>query len=199
MSIFNVKKIIFMFLIWYNNIIMLEQNVLVVVDYQNDFVCGSLPVPDAAAIEDAVAQRVEAAYQNGDRVIFLKDTHPKTYLQTQEGKHLPVPHCIGGTKGHGLYGRLKALEGLHGSVTVEKLQFGTFDIPARLKTLRVAPKSFTVIGVATEICVISNALILKSQFRETPVTIDSGACAGLSKEAEDAAFSVARACQIEIV
>ena len=177
---------------------MLEQNVLVVVDYQNDFVCGPLKVPGADAIEAAVAARIEAAYKNGDRVIFLKDTHPKTYLKTLEGKHLPVEHCIAESEGHDLYGKVKALEGKHGSITIEKLQFGTFDLPHRLKALQVVPKEFALIGVATEICVISNALILKSQFRETPVKICADACAGMSKAAQDAAFSVAKACHVEI-
>ena len=185
--------------IWYTNIIMLEQNVLVVVDYQNDFVRGPLKVPGADAIENAVAARIEKAYENGDRVIFLKDTHPKTYLKTLEGKHLPVEHCIAQSEGHNLYGRAAALEGRHDSITIEKLQFGTLDIPRRLKALQVVPKEFALIGVATEICVISNALILKSQFRETPVKIYADGCAGMSKAASDAAFSVAKACHIEIL
>lgn len=178
---------------------MLEQNILVVVDYQNDFVRGPSKVPGADAVEGAVAAHIAAAYENGDRVIFLKDTHPKTYLKTLEGKHLPVEHCISETEGHNLYGKVKALEGKHGSVTIEKLQFGTFDIPARLKTLQVVPKEFALIGVATEICVISNALILKSQFRETPVKIYADACAGMSKAASDAAFGVAKSCHIEVI
>ena len=178
---------------------MLEQNVLVVVDYQNDFVSGPLKVPGAVEIENAIVKRINAAYENGDRVVFLKDTHPKTYLQTLEGKNLPVEHCIAESEGHNLYGKVKALEGRCGSTTIEKLQFGTTDIPARLKALQVVPKEFALTGVATEICVISNALILKTQFRETPVKIYSDACAGMTKAAVEAALSVAKSCQIEII
>ena len=178
---------------------MLEQNVLVVVDYQNDFVSGPLKVPDADKIEDAVAARITAAYANGDTVIFLKDTHPKTYLKTLEGKNLPVEHCIAETHGHKLYGKVSLLEGLHGSISINKRQFGTTDIPARLKAAQILPKEFALIGVAAEICVISNALILKSQFRETPIKIYADACAGMTKAAVLAAWSVAKACHIEIV
>jgi len=178
---------------------MLEQKILVVVDYQNDFVTGALNVPGAYKIESAVIERINAAYENGDRVIFLKDTHPKTYLQTLEGKNLPIEHCIAESEGHNLYGKVKALEGLCGSITIEKLQFGTTEIPQRLKALQVSPKEFALVGVAAEICVISNALILKTQFRETPIKIYKDACAGMTKAAVDAALSVAKSCHIEII
>jgi len=177
---------------------MLEQKVLIVVDYQNDFVSGPLKVPGADKIESAVISRINTAYQNGDKVIFLKDTHPKTYLDTLEGRNLPVEHCIAASKGHKLYGAVAALEGMHGSITIEKRQFGTFDIAARLKAAQVVPTEFALIGVAAEICVISNALILKSQFRETPVKIYADGCKGMSKAAEAAAWAVARACHITV-
>jgi nicotinamidase-related amidase len=178
---------------------MLEQNILVVIDYQNDFVTGPLKVPGADKIENAVAKRINAAYENGDRVIFLKDTHPKTYLKTLEGKNLPVEHCISMSEGHNLYGKIKALEGLHGSITIEKLQFGTTDIPSRLTRLQVVPREFALIGVASEICVISVALILKTQFRETPIKIYSEATAGMTKAAVEAAWSVCKSCHIEVI
>ena len=178
---------------------MLEQNILVVVDYQNDFVTGPLKVPGAVEIENAVVKRIKAAFENGDRVIFLKDTHQKTYLKTLEGKNLPVEHCIIESEGHQLYGKVKALEGLQGSITIEKLQFGTTDIPERLKRLRVSPREFALIGVASEICVISNALILKTQFRETPIKIYSDACAGMTKAAIEAAWSVCKSCHIDVL
>ena len=175
---------------------MLEQNILVVVDYQNDFVTGALKVAGAALIENAVAKRIADAYGRGDRVIFLKDTHPKSYLKTLEGQNLPVEHCIAETEGHKLYGKIAALESKCGSITIEKLQFGTTDIPARLKALQVVPREFALIGVAAEICVISNALILKTQFRETPVKIYADACAGMTKAAVEAALLVAKSCHI---
>ncbi len=177
---------------------MLEQKILVVVDYQNDFVTGSLKVPGAAGIEGAVAKRINDAYANGDQVIFLKDTHPATYLKTLEGKNLPVKHCIVSTKGHALYGAVAALENKNGSMTIEKMQFGTLEIPHRLKTAQIIPKEFALIGVATDICVISNALILKSQFRETPVKIFRDACAATSAEAEAATYKVAASNHIAV-
>ena len=177
---------------------MLEQKILVVVDYQNDFVSGSLSIPDAAEIENAVVKRIEAAYADGDRVIFLKDTHSNTYLKTLEGKNLPVKHCIAKTEGHMLYGKVKDLEGRNGSITIEKAQFGTLDIPNRLKIAQIVPKEFALIGVALDICVISNALILKSQFREVPVKIYKDGCAATSPAAEKATYAVAASCHISV-
>ena len=178
---------------------MLEQNILVVVDYQNDFVTGPLKVPGADKIEAAVIKHINAAYKHGDRVIFLKDTHPKTYLQTLEGKNLPVEHGFAGSHGHKLYGGVEKLENQHGSITIEKRQFGALNIAAQLSAAQVVPKEFALIGVATEICVISNALILKSQFCEVPIKVYRNACAGMTKAAEAAAFDVMRSCHIEIL
>ncbi|MDR1092866.1 MAG: cysteine hydrolase [Clostridiales bacterium] len=178
---------------------MFEKKILIIVDYQTDFVTGSLKVPGAAALESGIAERVEKAYADGDKVVFLKDTHPKSYLQTREGRCLPVGHCIIGTEGHELYGKVKALENRHGSSTLDKLQFGCLDIPRLLRGEQIRPAEFVLAGLATEICVISNALILKAQFREVPVKIESALCAGLTPEGQEAALAVARACQVEIV
>ncbi|GHU99452.1 amidase [Clostridia bacterium] len=178
---------------------MFEKKVLIVVDYQVDFVAGALKAEGAAALETPLCQRIERAYDDGDKVIFLKDTHPKSYLQTLEGHYLPVEHCIVDTKGRELYGKVKALENKHGSSTVEKLQFGCLDIHRLLHNEQIQPIEFVLAGLVTEMCVISTALILKAQFRETPVKIEAALCAGATQEGQEAALKVARACQVEVI
>ena len=178
---------------------MFEKKVLVVVDYQNDFVTGTLKAPGAVALEGRISERIEKAYDDGDKVVFLKDTHPKSYLQTQEGKRLPIEHCIVESEGHELYGKVKELENKHGSTSLEKLQFGSLDIAKLLYTEQIKPTEISVIGLVTEMCVITNALILKTQFRETPIKIEGALCAGATKEGHKAALLVAKACQIDII
>jgi nicotinamidase-related amidase len=178
---------------------MLEKKVLIIVDYQVDFVSGSLAVAGAAALEDGIAARIRRAYDDGDKVIFLKDTHPKSYLDTLEGKYLPVEHCIAGTEGHALYGKVRELEHRDGASTLEKLQFGTLDIPRLLRREQIAPTEIVLAGVATDICVISNALILKAQFREVPVRIEGALCAGITPERHEAALLAARCCQVDVI
>jgi len=178
---------------------MLEKKVLIVVDYQSDFVDGSLKVAGAAALEIPLAARIAQAYDDGDKVIFLKDVHPTSYMQTLEGKYLPVEHCIVDTPGAALYGKVKTLEHQHGSSTIEKLQFGTLEIHRLLHNEQIKPIEFTLAGLTTDICVISNAIILKTQFRETPVKIIASLCAGLTNEGHEAALKVAKACQVEVL
>ena len=178
---------------------MFERKILVVVDYQNDFVKGPLKAPGAAALEGPLCRRIEKAYADGDKVIFLKDTHPKSYLLTQEGRRLPVEHCIVESEGHELYGKVKELENKHGASSLEKLQFGSLDIPRLLHNEQIKPTEFCVCGLVTEMCVISNALILKAQFREVPVKLEGKLCAGVTKEGHEAALLVAKSCQVDVI
>ena len=178
---------------------MFEKKLLVVVDYQNDFVTGPLKAPGAAALERPLCARIEKAYADGDKVVFLKDTHPKSYLQTQEGRRLQIEHCIVESEGHELYGKVKELENKHGATSLEKLQFGSLDIAKLLHTEQIMPTEISVAGLVTEMCVITNALILKTQFREVPVKIEGKLCAGVTKEGHEAALKVAKACQIDVI
>ena len=172
------------------------KKILVVVDMQKDFVDGALGTPEAAAIVDNVVNRIKA--HEGDMFVTY-DTHFENYMDTAEGKKLPVPHCIKGTEGWKLDSRVQAaLEGKQ-YIEVEKPTFGSTEL-AWLISRRYEPSDieFELIGLCTDICVVSNALLLKASFPETPVSVDSACCAGVSPETHEAAIATMRCCQIEI-
>ena len=172
------------------------KNFLVVVDMQNDFVDGALGSAEAVAIVPNVVDKIK----NFDGEIFVTlDTHFDNYMETAEGKKLPVPHCIKGTTGWELNPEVaKALEGKKHTV-VEKLTFGSVDLP-KLMGQAADDEEFSVelMGLCTDICVVSNALILKALFPETPICVNSKCCAGTSKEAHESALRTMSSCQIEV-
>lgn len=164
---------------------------LIVVDMQNDFVTGPLGTKEAQAIVPNVKKKIEEYVLNGDQIIFTRDTHFDNYLETNEGKHLPVPHCIFGTDGW------KVIDGLEPEKYpiryINKEAFGWN---------RWFEKNFEeieLIGVCTDICVISNALILKANFPEVPITVDAKCCAGVTPESHKAALEVMKMCQINVI
>ena len=170
------------------------KRLLIVVDMQNDFVTGVLGTREAQMILSAVNAKIAAAEQ----VIFTLDTHDETYLSTQEGRLLPVPHCLRGTWGHAL------AEGMclpEESERIEKPTFGSVTLGQRVRELYEEGKisSAELIGVCTDICVISNAMLIKAAMPEVPVRICSGCCAGTSEEAHKTALAAMAGCQIEIV
>ncbi|MCL1809961.1 MAG: cysteine hydrolase [Clostridiales bacterium] len=169
------------------------KKLLIVVDMQNDFITGSLGSAQAEQIVPFVKAKVEEYSQRGDRVIFTRDTHGAGYLETQEGRHLPVPHCIAGTDGH------KIADGLctGGCEVFDKPSFGSLELAKQ-----VAAGGFDEIelcGLCTDICVVSNALILKAQLPETPVKVDAACCAGVTEESHRAALLTMKMCQVTIV
>ena len=169
-------------------------DVLVVIDMQNDFVSGSLGTKEAQAIVQNVVKRIETF--NGD-VVFTQDTHPSSYLQSQEGTFLPVQHCIKNTEGWELVEPIKKL--ITGQV-YEKPTFGSLLLAESLKNVneRTPLRSITLIGLCTDICVVSNALLLKAFFPEVPIHVDAACCAGTTPENHKAALQVMRMCQIII-
>ena len=170
--------------------------VLVVVDMQNDFVDGALGSKEAAAIVPAVTQKIRMF----DGAIFVTyDTHFENYMDTAEGRKLPVPHCIKGTPGWELNGEVKkALDGKR-FTSVEKHTFGSVVLP-RLIEDTVGEEAFTIelIGLCTDICVVSNALILKASFPEAPLAVDAACCAGVTPAKHEAALETMRSCQIDV-
>lgn len=171
---------------------------LVVVDMQNDFIDGALGTPEAQAIVPKVAEKIKQYVENGDNVFFTADTHfAENYLETQEGKNLPVPHCIHGTHGwmiaDGLY--------VDNAPLVTKTTFGCWDIGHRLESLANGEniESIEVIGLCTDICVISNVMIIKSWFEETPIIVDSSCCAGVTPQSHNNALEAMKMCQIEVI
>ncbi|MCL2756899.1 MAG: cysteine hydrolase [Coriobacteriia bacterium] len=209
------------------------KKLLIVVDMQNDFITGTLGSPQAQSIVPLVKAKIEQYRQNGDAVLFTRDTHQDNYLETQEGRYLPVVHCIEGTEGHAIAeglltagldtnGLLTAgldikgldIKGLvtagldtnglsaNGSLTngdevFDKPTFGSLELASL-----VAKGGFDEIelcGLCTDICVVSNALILKAQLPEIKVTVDARCCAGVSDESHNAALLTMKACQVDII
>ena len=173
------------------------KNFLVVVDMQNDFVDGALGSAEAVAIVPNVVDKIK----NFDGEIFVTlDTHFDNYMETAEGKKLPVPHCIKGTNGWELNPEVaKALEGKKHTV-VEKLTFGSVDLPKLMKEAAGEEVfSAELIGLCTDICVVSNALLLKAAFPEADIFVDAAACAGVTPQKHEAALETMRSCQITVL
>ena len=165
---------------------------LVVIDMQNDFIDGALGTPEAQAILPNVVKKVQEYQKNKDQVIFTQDTHLENYLNTLEGKKLPIPHCIAGTPGHDIPECLNT----NRCVEVMKSTFGSFYVQ---EVVYEYTESIEIVGLCTDICVISNALILKTAFPNIEIKVDSSCCAGTTPEAHEAALTVMRSCQIEVV
>lgn len=165
---------------------------LIVVDMQVDFITGSLGSKDAKAIVPAVVNKVE---NFAGRVIFTRDTHFDNYLQTQEGTKLPVVHCIKDTAGWQICDELKP----YVKTVVDKETFASMDLPRIIKDFGENIEKIELCGLCTDICVISNAMILKAAFPETPVEVDADCCAGVNKERHNTALDAMRVVQIEIL
>lgn len=170
------------------------KNVLVVVDMQKDFIDGALGTEEAAAIVDSVAGAVKSF--EGE-VVFTRDTHFDNYMETQEGKNLPVPHCIKGTDGWQLDRKLAALR-TDSMKTFDKPAFGSVELAAYLKT-KEELESVTLIGLCTDICVISNALLIKAYMPEVTVRVMEKCCAGVTPQSHKNALEAMKMCQIQIV
>ena len=169
------------------------RELLVVIDYQNDFVTGALGNPAAAALEPGIAARVAAQLERGGRVLFTRDTHGTDYLNTREGRFLPVAHCIKGSQGWGLYGSLSQYEtGVRDGVSiVDKPTFGCAALPAEAEALcGGAPDSIEICGVVTDICVVSNAVLLHSAFLNARVAVLKDLCAAATPEGHARALAL---------
>ena len=165
---------------------------LIVVDMQADFINGSLGSKAAEAIVPAVVNKVK----NFDgKVIFTRDTHFDNYLQTQEGRKLPLKHCIKDTAGWQICDELKP----YANIVVDKVTFGSAELPSVIKSFGENTEKIELCGLCTDICVISNAMILKAAFPEVPIAIDAGCCAGVSEQSHNTALDAMRAVQIEII
>ncbi len=170
------------------------QDLLLVIDMQNDFIDGALGTPEAVAIVENVAEKVRSF---SGTVLFTRDTHENAYLDTQEGRNLPVPHCIRGTHGWEICDML--LPYVKEDV-IDKVTFGSSELGGLLKAMDEADpiRSVTLIGLCTDICVISNAMIVKAFLPEVPVTVDAACCAGVTPESHRNALSAMKMCQITV-
>jgi len=164
---------------------------LIVVDMQNDFIDGALGTKEAVAIVPAVCEKIKSF---DGTVIFTRDTHEENYLETQEGKNLPVKHCIRGTEGWQITSALPVGD----SLVVDKPSFGSTELPnavARLGEL----DEIELCGLCTDICVISNAMILKAAFPEVQMVVDHACCAGVTPESHNNALEAMKMCQIKVI
>lgn len=173
---------------------------LVVVDMQFDFVLGSLGTEEAKAIVPAVVAKVQEYQANGDLVIFTRDTHHENYLETFEGKNLPVVHCVKDTEGWEIIPELQDYVTVSRTI-IDKPTFGSLDLAEIIRPMIESGEvdAIELCGLCTDICVISNALLLRANFYETPISVDSKCCAGVSPETHNAALATMRCCQINVV
>ncbi|HIR22591.1 MAG TPA: cysteine hydrolase [Candidatus Scatosoma pullicola] len=169
------------------------KKLLIVVDMQKDFIDGALGTAEAQRILPAVKERIAGFRAEGGEVVFTRDTHGADYLSTKEGRHLPVPHCIEGTPGW------QIAEGLRkeGEQVFDKPSFGSLALAEYVRAGGYGSVEF--IGVCTDICVISNALLVGAYCPETEICVRADCCAGTTPEAHAAALCSMRSCQAEIV
>ena len=170
------------------------KKILVVVDMQNDFIDGALGTAEAVAIVPKVAEKIK----NFDgTVLYTRDTHEEKYMETQEGKNLPVPHCIRDTEGWQIRAELQQA----GAEVVDKPTFGSRALAEKLVEMNreEAIESITLIGLCTDICVISNAFVIKAFLPETPIIVDAACCAGVTPESHARALEAMKVCQIAVV
>ena len=161
----------------------------IVVDMQNDFIDGSLGTQEAQAIVGKVKDKIKSYQENYGEIIFTRDTHTKDYLNTNEGKHLPVEHCIAGTEGWRIADGLEIAD----AVYIDKPSFGYMD----WKHYNL--EEVEIVGLCSDICVVSNALIIKATYPEINVTVDASCCAGVTPETHKAALETMKMCQVNVI
>ena len=178
---------------------MKEKKFLIVVDMQNDFIDGSLGTPEAQKMLPEAVKVIEQARREGDTVIATLDTHGENYLETAEGRKLPVEHCIRGTKGWEIHPAVQAALG--NAILVEKPTFGSMKLPHIIEE-NLSEEDvpvITLMGLCTDICVVSNTLLLKAAFPEAAIRVAERACAGVTREKHEAALETMRSCQVDMI
>ena len=173
-------------------------DILIVVDMQNDFVSGALGTQEAFDIVPFVVGRVAEGICRGEEILFTRDTHGPDYMETQEGRHLPVPHCIRGTEGWEIIPQLRP--DTVGRTIVDKPTFGSRALGEELVRLNETEpvRKITLIGVCTDICVLSNALLAKAFLPEAEIVVEANCCAGVTPEAHRTALAALGPCQITV-
>ena len=171
------------------------RKVLLVIDMQNDFIDGALGTAEAAAIVDRVAE--EIGKYPPENVFATRDTHPENYLDTQEGRNLPVVHCVKGTAGWQLNGKIANV--LAGAQIVDKPTFGSVALAEKMAEMaQKEDLDITLVGLCTDICVVSNALLIKAALPETPVRVIADCCAGVTPQSHAAALETMKMCQVQV-
>ena len=168
--------------------------ILCVIDMQNDFIDGALGTSEAVAIVENVEDKIKEYRKNGDTVIFTRDTHYENYMETSEGRKLPVPHCIKDTLGWQISDKLEVGD----STVIDKPTFGSVELSDYIANLNDV-EEVEFVGLCTDICVISNVLLLKAKLPEVTIRVDSSCCAGVTPETHRNALEAMKMCQIEIL
>ena len=181
--------------------------VLIVVDMQNDFIDGALGTNEAKSIIPNVVKRIKDS-EHDELILFTKDTHGSDYLNTPEGKKLPVPHCIVGTSGFEINNEIfsawqskkdtKKLTDIKDN-TFNKSVFGSVELASYLKTIEKNIESIELIGVCTDICVVSNAIIIKNTLPNTKIVVRANCCAGVTPKTHESALETMGMCQIDVI
>jgi nicotinamidase-related amidase len=173
----------------------INMEILVVVDMQKDFVDGALGTPEAVKIVPRVVEKIK---NFKGKVFYTRDTHAENYMESQEGKNLPVIHCVEGTKGWNI---IPEIEAIRTGEVIDKPTFGSKELAMTLRHMNEASEinSITLIGLCTDICVISNALTLKAFLPETPIQVDASCCAGVTPESHTRALEAMKMCHIQIM
>ena len=171
-----------------------KKRLLLVIDYQVDFVAGNLGFPHADKIENFIVNKIEEFILNHDDVIFTLDSHSSNYLETEEGKNLPIKHCLKGTEGHQLYGKVKDLASGH--LTLEKDTFGSKELGLYLLSHNY--DEIYLVGLVSYICVLANAIIAKTFNSNAHVVVYRDGVSGVNKEDEETAFLALKNVQVEI-
>ncbi len=174
------------------------RKLLIVVDMQNDFVTGALRNEEAIRIVPNVVSKIERELAEGTELIFTRDTHGEDYMETEEGRNLPVPHCLYGSEGWEIIDELKKYA--ESSRVLDKITFGSRDLGRLVSDMdrEQAIDQVELIGICTDICVISNALLVKAFLPNVPISVDPSCCAGVTPESHDTALAAMRACHIRI-
>ncbi len=170
-----------------------SKRVLLVIDMQNDFIDGALGTKEAVAIVENVKKKIEMYRQNGGIIIFTRDTHGQNYLETMEGKKLPVKHCLKNTKGWEITSEIDTAD----DKIIDKPTFGSIELAEYLETLEEV-EVIEIVGLCTDICVITNAMIVKAKLPEKVIIVDSSCCAGVTPESHLNALKVLQMCHIEV-
>ena len=177
------------------------KKLLVVIDYQKDFVDGTLGFEKAVSLENGIYDKVNKYLKENNKVLFTYDTHLDNYLDTREGKNLPVVHCLRGTEGHGLYGKLKEFSNKENTIHYEKYGFGM----APIDMIKLANEigddinEIEIVGVVTNICVISNVVMFQSQFRNAEVVVDGSLCASFDESLHEKTLDVIEGLQGKVI
>ncbi len=174
---------------------------LVIIDYQKDFVDGTLGFEKAVTLEQGIYDKINKYLKNGDKVLFTYDTHYEEYLQTREGKNLPVVHCIKCTEGHKLYGKINDFSNSENTMHYEKKGFGISpeDMLQIANEVGEDIKEIELVGVVTNICVISNVVLFQSQYREADIIVDASLCASFDETLHEKALDVIEGLQGKVI